>query len=337
MSEQFRRTSAALLAACLSLACASTSAHAEPAEVQVSRIAELRTGPGRQTQLEVYSPAMDRTVDMTLLRAANPDSPAPTLYLLNGSSGGTDGNWLNRTDLTDFFADEQVNVVVLMDGAGSYFADWRADDPVLGRQRWATFLTEELPPMVDREFDGTGANAIAGVSMAGTAVFQLALAVPGFYRAIGSYSGCVRTSDPAGQAIVQTVVTTQRGTVANMWGPPGDPAWRANDPYLQADKLRGTAVYVSTGTGLPGPNENLAGVRGSVVDLLYQLLFGAPLEMVANACTRQLRDRLGAAGIPATFDLRPTGTHSWGYWQEDLHRSWPMFEAALNRPEEKPR
>lgn len=138
----------------------------------------------------------------------------------------------------------------------------------------------------------------------------------------------MRTSDAAGQAIVQAVVTTQRGNAANMWGPPGDPAWPANDPYLQADRLRGTAVYVSSGTGLPGPHDNLAGAP-DVSNLLYQITFGAPLEAVANACTHQLQDRLRAAKIPATFDRRPSGTHSWTYWQDDLHKSWPMFEEAL--------
>ncbi|MGW0248682.1 alpha/beta hydrolase [Nocardia goodfellowii] len=329
MPKRSRRTGTVLLAASLFLACVGTTVHADPVPADTSRIVEQRPGPGRQTQLEVYSAAMDRAVRMTLLRAADPETPAPTLYLLNGSSGGSDGNWIDRTDIADFFADKQVNVMVLLDGAGSYFTDWRADDPVLGKQRWATFLTEELPPIVDGEFHGTGANAIAGVSMAGTSVFQLALAAPGFYRAIGSYSGCVRTSDPAGQAIVQAVVTTQRGTAANMWGPPGDPAWRANDPYLQADKLRGTAVYVATGTGLPGPRESLEGAGGDITQLLYQLMFGAPMEVIANMCTRQLQERLRSAGVPAIFDLRPNGTHAWGYWQDDLHKSWPMFEQAL--------
>ncbi|MEV6279490.1 alpha/beta hydrolase family protein [Nocardia sp. NPDC051832] len=326
MSAQSRRTGTVLLVVSLLLAWVVTGARADPG---ASRIVEMRDGVRGQTVLGVYSAAMERTVRMTLLRAADPAEPAPTLYLLNGSSGGSDGNWLDRTDAVEFFADKQVNVVVLLDGAGSYFTDWRAADPILGKQRWATFLTEELPPIVDREFRGTGANAIAGVSMAGTSVFQLALAAPGFYRAIGSYSGCVRTSDPAGQAIVQAVVTTQRGTVANMWGPPGDPAWRAHDPYLQAERLRGTAIYVATGTGLPGPNENLERNRGDVLHLLYQFMFGAPMEVIANLCTRQLRDLLHTKGIPATFDLRPTGTHSWPYWQDDLHSSWPMFAAAL--------
>uniref|UniRef100_UPI0024546DC4 alpha/beta hydrolase n=1 Tax=Nocardia cyriacigeorgica TaxID=135487 RepID=UPI0024546DC4 len=176
---------------------------------------------------------------------------------------------------------------------------------------------------------GTGANAIAGISMAGTSVFQLAESAPGFYRAIASYSGCVSTSDPLGQATVTAVVTRFAGNVANMWGPPGDPAWAANDPALHAHKLKGTAVYVSTGTGIPGPFDTPAGVDGDLTRLTWQLLFGSPLEVAAHACTIRLHERLRRLDIPATFDFRPTGTHSWRYWQQDLHASWPMFEQAL--------
>jgi S-formylglutathione hydrolase FrmB len=294
-----------------------------------SRIAGAVQGPGRLVELTVHSAAMANTVAVQVLPAADSSAPAPTLYLLNGIDGGADGNWLSRTDVVEFFRDKQVNVVVPFGGASSYFTDWRADDPVLGRQRWATFLTRELPPLVDAAFGGNGANAIAGISMAGTSVFQLALAAPGLYRAIGSYSGCVRTSDPQGQVIVSAVVGGRRGNVVNMWGPPTDPAWAANDPYLHADKLRGTAIYVSTGTGAPGPHDTLDGANGSGIQLAYQLIFGAPLEAVTNLCTRQLRDRLRQLAVPATFELRPTGTHSWGYWEEDLHKSWDTIGVAL--------
>ncbi|MBF6465987.1 esterase family protein, partial [Nocardia beijingensis] len=116
-------------------------------------------------------------------------------------------------------------------------------------------------------------------------------------------------------------------------GPPTDPAWAANDPYLHADKLRGTAIYVSTGTGAPGPHDTLDGAHGSGIQLAYQLIIGAPMEAVTNLCTRQLRDRLRDLGVPARFELRPTGTHSWGYWQDDLHKSWDTIGSALaDRP-----
>ncbi|MGK8558191.1 alpha/beta hydrolase [Nocardia gipuzkoensis] len=292
----------------------------------------MRSTQGRAVELTVFSQAMAAPVPVMVLPRPDPSRPAPVLYLLNGIDGGTAGDgWTDRTDVDQFFADKQVTVVVPVGGAGSYFTDWRADDPVLGRQRWTTFLTRELPPLIDATFGGTGANAIAGVSMTGTSVFQLAMAAPGLYRAIGSYSGCVRTSDPAGQAVVAAIVTAEGGTVANMWGPLGDPAWAANDPYVHADRLRGTTIYVAAGNGQAGPRDepDSAGIDGNPAKLVDQLVIGGVLEAVSDRCTRSLRDRFHELGVPATFDLRPNGTHSWGYWQQDLHNSWPLFASAL--------
>lgn len=301
------------------------------AEAPEPSITGIRPGADRVLTVEVFSPAMQGTTDVLVLPAADPTRPAPTLYLLNGASGHVDGSWHDSTDYQRFFAGKQVNVVIPLGGAGSYFTDWQAEDPVLGIQRWATFLTRELPPLIDERFGGTGANAVVGVSMSGTSVFQLALDAPGLYRAIGSFSGCVRTSDPQGQVMVNAVVTAHRGNPVNMWGPPTDPTWQANDPYLHAERLRGTEIYVSSGTGLPGPLDTPAAVGGDPFELGYRVLFGAPLEAVTHMCTVQLRDRLRELQIPATIDLRPIGTHAWGYWQEDLHKAWPAFEAALNR------
>ena len=287
----------------------------------------------RMVDVLVYSAAMNATVAVTVLRAPDASRRAPVLYLLNGANGGIDNSsWVRQTDIANFFSDKQITVAIPLGGRGSYFTDWRTDDPVLGRQRWTTFLTRELPAVMDSAFRGTGANAIAGISMAGTSVFQLALAAPGMYRAIGSYSGCVETSDPRGEAMVTAVVGRWAGNAANMWGPPGDPEWAANDPYLHANRLRGTAIYVSTGTGLPGPLDTLAGpgIHGDPRTLLSQLTSGAVLEAITNLCAHSLRDRLAQQRIPATFDFRPVGTHSWGYWQQDLHNSWPAFRAALS-------
>src|SRR5690606_39135977 len=291
------------------------------ADAPAPAIEGIRSGADRVLTVEVFSPAMAGTTEVLVLPAADPSRPAPTLYLLNGASGHLDGSRHDSTDFRDFFADEQVNVVIRLGGAGSYFTDWKAEDPVLGTERWATFLTEELPPLIDERFNGSGANAVAGVSMSGTSVFQLALNAPGLYRAIGSFSGCVRTSDPQGQVMVNAVVAAHHGNPINMWGPPTDPTWQANDPYLHAERLRGTEIYISTGNGVPGSLDTPAAVGGDIAELGYRLLFGAPLEAITHMCTLQLRDRLAELRIPATVDLRPTGTHAWGYWQEDLHKA----------------
>ncbi|MQY17166.1 alpha/beta hydrolase [Nocardia macrotermitis] len=342
-SHRFR-----LVAVCaaLTLVCgqAATPAGASPTRARPapdgSHLLTAVPGLGRMLDLTVYSAAMRRAISVEVLAPPNISRHAPVLYLLNGIDGGGSptgwsggGNWLTRTDTARFFADKQVTVVMPVGGAGSFFADWRADDPVHGRQRWTTFLTRELPPIIDSAFGGSGANAIAGLSMAGVSVFQLALAAPGLYRGVGSFSGCVRTSDPLGQLMVDTIVTATGGDSLNMWGPPSDPAWRANDPYLHAERLRGLALYIASGNGLPGPLDTLngPGIGHSPMKLADQLLIGGILDALAGQCTQELRDRLRQLQIPATVALRTDGTHSWGYWQQDLHNAWPTLSAALDR------
>ncbi|AIK86861.1 hypothetical protein AR0_02200 [Corynebacterium glutamicum] len=39
--------------------------------------------------------------------------------------------------------------------------------------------------------------------------------------------------------------------------------------------------------------------------------------------------QLDHAGIPADWNLRPTGTHSWGWWQDDLRGSWDTFARSF--------
>lgn len=333
------------LAVVLPWLCMSAPARAEPtapAEALAaarpapdgSRLIAVTQDADGMLDMRVHSTASGTDITLKVLRAPDGSAPAPTLYLLNGAGGGSDASsWPEQTDIVDFFRDKQVTVVVPMGGSGTYFTDWRTDDPALGRVRWTTFLTRELPSIIDSALHGSGANAIAGISMAGTSVFQLALAAPGLYRAIGSYSGCTRTSDPVGQVLVDAVVLRWHGDPANMWGLPGDPAWSANDPYVHAEGLRGTEVYVSSGTGVPGVLDTLdgQGVNGNAAKLFGQVTSGVFLEAITDRCARDLQGRLQSLGIPATFDLRPTGTHSWGYWQQDLHNSWPLFERALRK------
>ncbi|WOC12813.1 alpha/beta hydrolase [Gordonia sp. MP11Mi] len=308
-----------------------------PATAQLpSRIISTTAVTPREALLEVYSASMGRNISLTVLRPDDRTRPAPVLYLLNGAGGGEDSaTWKAKTDYKAFFADKHVNVVTPNSGAFSYYTDWQKDDPVLGRNKWQTFLTTELPPLVDKAFDTTGANAIAGISMAGTSVFNLAIAAPDLYRSVAAYSGCARTSDPLGQAYIRTVVGDRgRGDITNMWGPLDGPGWKANDPYLHADKLKGVKVYMTSGTGLPGrydvPSARL--INGDPAVLLDQVLMGGAIEGVVNSCTQQMRQALDKAGVDSTVTTRPTGTHSWEYWQRDLHTTWPSIAKDLNAP-----
>ena len=63
--------------------------------------------------------------------------------------------------------------------------------------------------------------------------------------------------------------------------------------------------------------------------LADQIVVGGVIEGATLGCTVQLLNRLGQLNIPATVDLPPAGTHSWMYWQDQLHRSWSFYERAL--------
>ena len=212
------------------------------------------------------------------------------------------------------------------------YTDWQRDDPVLGRNKWTTFLTKELPPLVDKEFDTTKVNAIAGISMAGTSVLNLAIAAPKLYRSAAAYSGCARTSDPVGQAYIRMVVADRgQGNLNNMWGPVNSAGWRDNDPYIHADKLRGTKVYMTSGTGMPGQFDRLEAplVAGDPLTLANQMVIGGIIEAAVNECTKQMVSRMRALKVPHEVTFRPSGTHSWGYWERDLETTWPKIAADL--------
>lgn len=298
----------------------------------VGELRRIEAEDDRTVIAYVYSPSMDKEIPLRVRTPADPGEARPTLYLLNGSGGGQGAaNWEEQTDIEEFFEDKSVNVVTPLAGGYSYYTDWEREDPELGRNMWTTFLTHELPPVIDAEFDTTGRNAIAGLSMSGTSVLGLAVAAPELYDAVGAYSGCAETSTPLGQSYIQAVVRVKGGDPENMWGPLDGPGWIENDPYIHAEKLRGTELYISAATGLPGEYETLGSrsVANDPVGLVGQMVVGGAIEAAVHYCTARLAQRLDELEIPAQVEIRPAGTHSWDYWEDDLRKSWPTLSRAI--------
>ncbi|MCP2280027.1 alpha/beta hydrolase [Nocardia amikacinitolerans] len=306
---------------------------ANPVSPDGSKIVKAEIKDSRNIRLHVYSAAMDENVIIDVQRPADASEPRPTLYLLNGAGGGEDdASWVARSEALDFLKDKNVNVIQPIGGKWSYYTDWIKDDPTLGRNKWTTFFTEELPPLVDGALGTNGVNAIAGLSTSGTTVLALPIAKPGLYKAAAAYSGCAQTSDPVGSEFVKlTVETWGGGNTENMWGPQGSEEWVKNDPYVNAEGLRGLELYISTGTGIPGEHDVLNGEYAlpGAYGLANQVLIGGVIEAGTNYCTRNLQTKLNELGIPATFNFRPTGTHSWGYWNDEFPRSWPVLAKGL--------
>lgn len=61
------------------------------------------------------------------------------------------------------------------------------------------------------------------------------------------------------------------------------------------------------------------------------MIVGGAIETGSLVCTRTLQATLAAQGIPATFRYANPGTHSWPYWVDQLHLSWPTIARALYR------
>ncbi|WP_024801220.1 alpha/beta hydrolase family protein [Nocardia sp. BMG51109] len=298
---------------------------AEPQPPKVAEIDRIEPITDRFLRVFVKSPSMGRTVPVQVLLPADRRAPRPTLYMLDGRSASNDyNNWVERGHALPFFGDKNVNVVFTLGGPAGYYTDWQRPDPVLGTNKWETFLTRELPPLIDNEFDGNGRNAVEGVSMGAEAAMMLVMRNTKLYRAVAAHSGCYAMGSDLGQAQARAVVRTYGGEPDNMYGKQDDPDWLAHDVMVNAEGLRGESIYLSAGSGMPGPHDTSTNPESST-----SVPFGGPLEAAANVCTMALADRLSRMQIPAEVNLHNVGTHSWPYWADELPKAWPTIAKAL--------
>lgn len=350
--KKLRRIAATMAAATIALSAAQVApaafAGTPSAEVAAgTQLATITEGPqgttvpkwrayieGRQDAKEMwaYSPSMDRNVPLVVLPASNPNRP--TVYALNGGDGGEGrANWIMQTDILDFYKEKDVNVVVPMSGAFSYYSDWVGEAPQLGgKQMWETFMTKELPGAIESRLGASQKRAIIGMSMSATTTLLYAEHLPGFYDAVGSFSGCAQTSTGLGNIAIRETMKRPGVAPETMWGPAGSPTWHYNDALINSEKLRGTPLYVSNATGLLGEHDVWSSptVKGNSANVAILGIEGGIIEAATNKCTHDLEAKLNREGIKADFNYRNSGTHSWPWWQDDLRFSWNTIGPALN-------
>ena len=294
-------------------------------------VTEKAKQDSRVQELTAHSPSMNRDIPLVTVKAKSPNRP--TFYLLNGAGGGDQysHDWVANTAVLDYFLEQDVNLVIPMAGKFSYYIDWvnQPSGSLKGPQKWETFLTKELPAPLEKQLGANDKRAIAGMSMSATSSLLLAQHNPGFYQAVGSYSGCAETSTPMGNLFAEITVNRSGNTAAQMWGPQGSETNRHQDALLNAEKLRGTELYISNGSGLIGEQDtagwmeskgmNPEAARSGSSILLVE---GGGIEGATNLCTHNLEAKLNSLNIPAHYNFNNVGTHTWNYWFDDLRRSW---------------
>ena len=287
---------------------------------------------GREVPLAVISPD------------GNFEKKRPTLYLLNGAGGAEQGmDWITATakrdvnpeqegvqDMVDFYTSKDVNVVIPQAGAFSYYTDWVSTPDagyLKGPQKWETFLTKELPGALEDHIGGNGKRGIAGMSMAATSSLLLAEHNPGFYNAVGSFSGCAATSRPLPRLYTQLTVNRGGGSADQMWGAMGSEYNVYNDALVNATpkNLGPSETYVSVNSGLGGAND--WGAKGSSTLIVE----GGVIEAAMSSCTHDLKAKMDSQGMKADWNFRNTGTHSWPGWRDDIFSSWKTFERGFNK------
>ncbi|MFT4125060.1 MAG: alpha/beta hydrolase-fold protein [Gordonia sp. (in: high G+C Gram-positive bacteria)] len=296
---------------------------------QPGRVTKVYWYTDRRVALWVFSPAMNTEIQVQILLArdwwATPAAKFPQLTMLDGlRAQDSQSGWVLNTDIVDFYKDKNVNVILPIGGESSFYTDWQQPDRGKNYQ-WETFLMKELPPILESDWRSTTVRGIEGLSMGGSAAMMLAARHPGFFTYAGSFSGILQLSSYGMPQAIQFALRDGGGYNAmRMFGPPSDPAWKEHDPYLLADKLRGMSLYISSGNGVVGPYDS-----PSDIPLLATNYAGVGLEVLARVTSQQFAIRLNQLGIPGQAVYRPSGTHTWPYWQFEMKQAWPQAAAAL--------
>ena len=102
---------------------------AQTLPLATARIDRVDMLTDRRAAVWVDSPAMGRAIQVQVLLPAAQAVSRPTLYMLDGVSAGKESDykestWTQKTDIVNFFADKQVNVVLPVGGSSSYYTDW---------------------------------------------------------------------------------------------------------------------------------------------------------------------------------------------------------------------
>ena len=284
-----------------------------------ARVVKVQALGPRMRDLTIESPVVGTAMVRLLLPSTFADEPTarfPVLYLLHGAAGEY-SDWTINTDVEALT--RPTRLLVVMPAVTTSNLDGLDTNPEnAGVATWETFHLVELLQLLERNWQAGENRAVAGLSMGGFGAVTYAGRHPDLFKALASYSGALDLrgvtellDDPknlAGWGDLAAAVTN----------------WGIYDPVKLMPRLRGTAIYLSCGNGTPGP---LDSPERTDIDELEVFVSGGNDGFVAA---------LKEAGIPAIVNAYGPGTHSYPYWERELHASLPMLLQALGETPPSP-
>jgi len=275
--------------------------------------------------LDVFSPSMNRNI-----RVQFQGGGTHAVYLLDGLRAQDDySGWDINTPAFEWYYNSGLSVVMPVGGQSSFYTDWYRPSQGNGQDytyKWETFLTQELPASLEANqgVSQTG-NAVVGLSMAGGTALTYAIYHPQQWIYAASLSGFLNPSEGWWPMLIGLAMNDAGGYNAeSMWGPSSDPAWKRNDPMVNVGQLvaNNTRVWIYCGTGTPSDLDS--GTSGG------NLMSAQFLEGFTLRTNLSFRDSyIAAGGTNGVFNFPATGTHSWGYWGQQLQQMLPDIQRTL--------
>lgn len=259
-------------------------------------------GQSDVTTVELYSPAVDRTMKYNIVLPPDyetSDERYPVLYLLHGLSQ----NYTSWSRLgAPFYAREIGRLIVVMpDGGDSWYVNW-AESAEGQKNDWEDHIVRDVVSHVDANYRTIAqreGRAIAGLSMGGYGALTIGLRNSEMFISIGSTSGALEHARQATERLRAGIVGSrpERSTEVNpLIGIPGfgsqderTPHGRefttveqaeAHDPFLLVNTIprhRFPHVYLDSGT----EDDLIQGAR-SLASILMQKNFPFDLMQMSG-------------------------------------------------------
>lgn len=318
-------TAATTLAASPGIAMAGTDPQTvDTSHVQADNgayVAETKQLGERVIDLGIDSPSLGTKVPVRVILppswSPNSGRTFPTLYLLQGASDDYT-SWTRETDIEELASQTDVIIVTPEGGRAGFYTNWW-NYGQKGGPNWETFHTMELPQILERGFRANDRRAVIGMSEGGLGALNYAARHTGEYVFAGSFSGVTDLDDQALRSGIVLTCAREGVDAMRLWGDPvrNRALWDAHNPARMVNRFRGVKVHLSAAAGLPGPLDRNTPLEAGL------------LEAPSYQPTARFADRLRKAGVDVTSHLYLTGTHSWPYWERELHVAWPSVLSAL--------
>lgn len=279
-----------------------------------------------ELDITIKSPALAETVKARVLVpkgwSAKSTKRYPVLYAFHGGRDHYTA-WTKKSDIVK--QAYKYNVMVVMpEGDNGSYTDWY-NYGKYGAPRWETFHTTEVRQIVEGGYHAGGSRAVMGLSSGGQGAITYTERFPGLYKYAASYSGPLSIRAAGVPALLMfTIMGGEDGIDPfRVYGIPrlDDVNWRQHDPYYLMNRLRGTGVYISSGTtGKPGPGDNPKTAPWDI---------GLISEKMVGATNISFRDKAKQLGIPVTSHLYGNGRHNWPAWDREYKLAWPYIMKAI--------